>query len=682
MRLLCGGSPVPESDLDFYAYSLLEDVRAYAEVNDSEPQEAFAGLALEQLSDYGLTEDPVVVRFKDHGVEVSGFGLSSDDRCLDLFITSYSPRADEEHKLNRTDAETAFRRLENFLSRCLAGTVVRTEPSSEVAGMVSTVAEKFAEVDKVRFIFISNARSVVRDPLPPLPFQGREITRDVWDLRRLANWTASGSRAEPIVADFPDGLPCLGTPQTSSDYSVFLAIVPGNDLADLYGRHGARLLELNVRSFLQVKGAVNSGIQKTLRDHPERFLAYNNGIAATASAVDFHTDDSGQRSIRRIHDLQIVNGGQTTASIHHARRTTDIGQVLVQMKLTVVSPERLDEIVPKISAYSNTQNRVSASDLKANASFHVDVERIMRMLWAPPGPLHESDTHWFYERARGQYANAVTAELTRSRQKVFKTMNPPDQKFTKSELAKFEMSWSMRPQQVSLGAEKNFTLFSEGLDKTSTVVDKTYCQNLVAKAILFRRADKIVARQNFGGYKANIVTYTVAKLIQMTGARLDLDRIWRTQDLTPATKEAIAELSTLVQKVITSPPAGRTHVGEWAKRDECWEAVREIAWMVPGQLQAELIELDAYPADIETLQTTPPRSWRDLAVWGETTGSFDAAQRGVIREITQALEQGYTPAGKHLRAASVLMDVARGRGFRPTDGGGAHQDGTPPAGAR
>jgi hypothetical protein len=657
---------VLESDLDFYAYSLLEEVRAHAEINECDPQEAFAGLVLEQLSSDGLTEDATVVRFKDHGVEVSGFGLSSDDRSLDLFISSYSPRADDVHKMNRADIDAAFRRLENFLSRSLSGALAKKDPSSELAGMIQTVVDSYPRVDKIRFVFISNARSVLRDPVPPLQFGERQIARDVWDLRRLANWTASGSHAEPIVAEFPDGLPCLGTPSTTDDYSVFLAIVPGTDLADLYSKHGARLLERNVRSFLQVRGAVNAGIQRTLREHPERFLAYNNGIAATASEVDFDVDASGQRIIRRIHELQIVNGGQTTASIHHARRNTDVSSVLVQMKLTVVSPDRLDEIVPKISAYSNTQNRVTASDLKANAGFHVDVERIMRTLWAPPGPVHDCDSHWFYERARGQYANAVAAELTRSKQKVFKTINPADQKFTKSDLAKFEVSWAQRPHQVSLGAEKNFTLFSEWRDQQDITVDKDYCRHLVAKAILFRRTDKVVAKQNFGGYKANIVTYTVAKIVHATGGRIDLDRIWQEQNISPALAEALAELSSLVQKVITSPPGGRTHIGEWAKKEECWDAVRDIDWTPPPVLEAELTRLDPYEADVEAMHGSEAGDWQDLAAWGATTGTLDSQQRATVRDVAHAIAQGNIPAGRQLRAASLLMELARERGFRPT----------------
>ena len=303
----------------------------------------------------------------------------------------------------------------------------------------------------------------------------------------------------------------------------------------------------------------------------------------------------------------------------------------------------------------------------------------MRTLWAPPGPVHDNDTHWFYERARGQYANALAAEVTRARQRVFEAINPADQKFTKSELAKFEISWAMRPQQVSLGAEKNFTLFSEWLEQQDFTVDKDYCRHLVAKAILFRRTDRLVARQSFGGYKANIVTYTVAKIVHATGVRIDLDRIWREQDLSPTLAHAVTELSVLVQKVITSPPGGSTHVGEWAKKDECWDAVRDIDWTPPAELDAELTPLDSHAADVRALHGSRAGDWQDLAAWGATTGTFDDRQRAAVRDVAHALSQGNIPAGKQLRAASLLMDLARDRGFRPTRSG-VRDDVTPRSG--
>ncbi|HZN73654.1 MAG TPA: AIPR family protein [Micromonosporaceae bacterium] len=658
-----------EADVGAFAHNLMEEVRAQAEMDGGGLSEAFTQLMLDQFCADGHAEDALPVHFRDHGVEISGYGVSSDDRCLDLFLTAYSPRADEDHKVDRGSIEAAFKRVENFLSRCLAGHIDRRDPASDVTGMCAVINTRFGQVEKIRFLLITNARSVMRDRMPALSFQGRRVSRDVWDLRRLANWATSGSKAEPIVAEFPQGLPCLATPRTNEDYSVFLSIVPGSDLAELYSAHGARLLELNVRSFLQIRGGVNRGIFETLRANPERFLAYNNGIAATASKVDFEETASGQRLIRRIHNLQIVNGGQTTATIHHAHRNkVDIGAVLVQMKLTVVSPERLDDIVPQISAYSNTQNRVTASDLKANSGFHVDVERIMRTLWAPATAAHPHDTHWFYERARGQYANALARENTPARQKIFKTVNPLAQKFTKSDLAKFTHSWEQAPHLVSLGAEKNFVVFSEDLETSPVAVDKDYCRRLVARAILFRRTDKIVAKQNFGGYKANIVTYTIAKLVHATAGRIDLERIWREQDLSPTLQASIAELCPLVQKVITSPPPGRTNVGEWTKRLECWDAVRDIDWVVPPDLQAELAEPETSVSDMALIKSTSADDWTDLTAWASATGLLDATQRHAASEIAHALANGWDPAGRHVRDGVALMRLARSHGFRHVAG--------------
>jgi hypothetical protein len=657
-------------DLTAYAHSLIDEVRAQAEATGGDLRDAFTALVLDQLCAEGYAEETHQVYFRDHGVEVSGWGVWSDQRCLDLFLVHYSPRADEEHRIDRTASEAAFRRLENFLTRCVTGKTGRWDPSDEVAGMCRGVSEHFAKVSKIRLVFVTNAHSVLRERLDPIMVGGRRVERDLWDLRRLASWSVSGSRAEPIVAEFSDGLAFLDAPRSpDGDHRVILTVVPGRHLADLYAIHGSRLLELNVRSFLQVRGSVNKGILETLRTCPQRFLAYNNGVAATASRIDVE-QRNGQSVITRIHDLQIVNGGQTTATLYHAQRNSiDISAAHVQMKLTIVDSTLLDDIVPQISAYSNTQNRVSRSDLKANNSFHVDVERIMKAMWAPPTIEQPYDTHWFYERTRGQYATALARE-TPARRKHFRTVNPPSQKITKAELAKYEHTWAMLPHLVSLGSEKNFILFSERLEDQPVTVDRDYCRRLVAKAILFRRTDRIVAQHNFGGYKANIVTYTIAKLVHATGGRIDLERIWRDQAVSPALEQALSELAVLVHKTITSPPAGRSNISEWAKRPECWQAVRDLTWTVPDSLRAELIETDAetYSTDLERIRNTRPADWSDLAAWGETTGELSAGQRQAAAEIAQALSHGWNPAGRMLRVGVAAMRHAIGHGFRAVAG--------------
>jgi hypothetical protein len=662
---------VADSDIGAYAHSLLEDVRAQAETTDTDLGAAFAELMLDQFCADGHTEDARVVQFREHGAEVSGWGLSSDGRCLDLFLTEYSPRADDQHKISRQDVMGSFRRVENFLTRCLSGQILGKDPPAEVAEMCAAIDGSFGSVDSIRILLVTNARSTLRDPVTAAELFERPVSRDVWDLQRLANWASSGNKAEPIVAEFPAGIACLATPRTNDDYSVFLAIMPGQDLADLYSAHGARLLELNVRSFLQIRSGVNRGILETIRSNPQSFLAYNNGISATASQVDFEPGLQGDRVIRRIHNLQIVNGGQTTATIHHASRNKiDITDVLVQMKLTVISPDLLDDIVPYISAYSNTQNRVTASDLKANSGFHVEIERIMRTLWAPAARGGQNETHWFYERARGQYATALAREGTRARQRVFRATNPATQRFSKSELAKYEHSWMMLPHLVSLGAEKNFVLFSDRLSGSieAPAVDKEFCRHLIAKAILFRRADKLIAQQNYGGYKANIVTYTVAKLVHASRARIDLERIWRDQDLTSALQEEIIRISVAVQKIITNPPGGRTHVGEWAKRQECWDAVRELSWALPHAVLEQLTDTDTYIEDLALIRSTRPADWRELAAWGTSTACLDAGQQLIAEEVARALDAGWDPAGKHITAGVQIMRDSCERGFRQVPG--------------
>lgn len=652
-----------ESD---YAYSLLDEVKSHAAASEIDHHLAFSELVLEQLAADGYTEDPMPVYYQELGAEIGGYALSSDRRRLDLFICHYSARADDDYKIDRAGAEAAFKRLERFLNRCLANQIGADGDDTDLTGLSKAVQEVFLVADKIRFVFATNARSVVRDRFVPVTLHGRSVSRDMWDLRRLARWHASGEAAEPIDLEFPQGLKCLEAQTGSPDCAVMLAIIPAVSLAELYREHHARLLERNVRSYLQVRNTVNKGILQTLREAPERFLSYNNGIALTASVVDLGSDEHGSQMIRRIHGVQIVNGGQTTATIEYASRIdgVDLSRAYVQMKLTIVPEEQLDDIVPRISEYSNTQTKVSASDLRANSAFHTDVERAMRTLLAPAVNGRAEDTHWFYERARGQYQNAVSTMPTKPQRDKWKARNPPSQKFSKTDLAKYLNAWDMLPDIVCLGSEKNFARFTYDLREKPIVVDKIFCRELVAKAILFRRTDKIVRELNFGGWKANIVAHTVAKLAYATEQRLDLDRIWRAQDITPATGSALRDLALRVHALLNSPPPGKTNAGEWSKDERAWQRVRDLDWQVPAKLAAELTDQPAQSNDGPDADHLSPPEWRALADWGVRTGKLDEAQRKAAGEIADAYANGYRPAGKHLSQAPSLIAAARAGGFQ------------------
>jgi hypothetical protein len=456
-------------------------------------------------------------------------------------------------------------------------------------------------------------------------------------------------------------------------------VIPGNVLADIYERYGPRLLERNVRSFLQARNKVNKGIRTTILNEPAHFLAFNNGIAITASSLRLAKMPDGGDAIAALDDLQIVNGGQTTASIFAARRDADLSRLAVAAKITVVRPELLDDFVPSITRFANSQNRINEADFFANDPFHVEIERFSRTVWAPATDGAQRQTKWFYERARGQYQDELAREETPGRKRAFKGVYPTSQKFTKTDLAKFENAWAAVPHTVSLGAEKNFRAFALRLGERGRIeVTLEYFQRLIAKAILFRQTKRIVTAQDFGGYRANIVAYSVAYLSHATQQRVNLDQIWRSQRLDNALESTIAAIARAVREVIISPPRGG-NVTEWSKRKECWDAVlrlevSEIA-LIPDSAfivldrrrrSAETLEDYVDPGEeelISRIATIPGTVWFELSHWAKQTDNLQGWQRGIAFTLGRNAGIGRRPSRKQATQAEKILEEAERLGF-------------------
>jgi hypothetical protein len=674
-----------DSELIEFAENLRQDVIVTAESAGDEALRAdvFTQMTLQTLEEAGEVEEGEACYHRERGLEVSGYGVDDEDNALNLFITLY--RGDvPPTSVTKTDVDAAFRRLGTFWRRCKDQQYPgQLEESSDVFDMVLRINAIATRVERLRLFLLTDGLSrrefVADHELDELP-----VTHSIWDIRRLHRCMTSGQRREPIEIDFRDEfdelIPCLTAQEPGADYTAYLAIFPGSVLNAVYARYGPRLLELNVRSFLQARGNVNKGIKNTILTEPERFLAYNNGISATASEVVVDRTPAGGLGIARIKDLQIVNGGQTTASIHNAvrRDKADVDRVFVQAKITVVGQERLDEIVPLISRYANSQNRISEADFSANDPFHVQVEALSRSIWAPATDGTQRQTRWFYERARGQYADALGREVTPARMAAFKQQNPTTQKFTKTDLAKFENTWDQLPHDVSKGAQKNFVSFMTRVaDRGAFTPDQAYFEELVAKAILFRRAEKLVGAQEFGGYRANIVAYTLALLSNRSAQRIDLSRIWNEQDIGPAVSQAIVELSHSIHAVITDPP-GAANVTEYCKRPACWARVRELEVTLPGTLEDELVTLGArrtrrpvglqaaQPEEVELIREisrVSDETWFTLANWAKETGNLQPWQRSLAFSLGRLAKQGREPSRKQAIQAKRILDEAERIGF-------------------
>jgi len=291
-------------------------------------------------------------------------------------------------------------------------------------------------------------------------------------------------------------------------------------------------------------------------------------------------------AIAQVRDFQIVNGGQTTASIYHTwkKDKVDISNVFVPVKLTIVKDrENFSEIVGRIAEYANTQNKVSASDLSSNRENHVLLEKLSRTIWAPPISGETNQTRWFFERSRGQYRNERNRfGLTLSKKKQFDKQNPRSQMFTKETLAKYINTYeevyngkklTVGPHIVVRGSQKNYAQF---LNYTFiTKPSNIWFEDAIAKSILFKTAEKTygVKPNAIGDMRYITVPYSLGWLGYKLDYKLDLYKIWKEQTLSEVLKLKLNELMKKVEEFIKTEAPGSLY-GEWAKKEECWNAIK------------------------------------------------------------------------------------------------------------
>lgn len=587
------------SELKQFAQDLHQEVLVRC-ADDDLPRmrtNAFTECILERLAEHNETYNTETSYYSDSSrgrwpaAQSNAWALSGDRATLDLFIVLYHGTGHAE-TVSKPEVARHFGLLRGFLRRTIEGFYVKLEESNDVFEAARQIHGAKNNLATVRLFFItdgvvsSRSAEVAQEQLP-----GMELRYVLWDLVKLSRLRV-GQR-EVIDLDFMQNyggpITCIATRDKSLEYQTLLAFLPAPLLAKIYGEYGQRLLERNVRAFLQAKGKVNKGLQQTLRDEPHRFLAYNNGLCCTAAEIDLELDNDGHACLKRAKDFQIVNGGQTTASIFHSwkKERVDISDVVIQVKLTVLTDQaKMADIVPLISKYANSQNKVNTADFSANGKFHRQLEQLSRTVWTLPQSGMESGTHWYYERARGSYLDDKNRQRTPARMREWVQQNPPHQKFTKTDLAKFEHAWLGHPHLVCKGAEKNFVaLAQKHEDDGEPLVDLNFFKHVVARAILFRTAEKLVSQQSFGGYRANIVAYTIAWLADKSGRRIDLERIWNHQRLSPVLCDAITEVCKAANGHLLAQSG---NIGEASKRHECWEAFRKVEVALPGAWEQEL----------------------------------------------------------------------------------------------
>lgn len=685
-------------DIKKYYQQLCQEItsRQLANEEGDSQEQTFTRFFLDLLSEAGETENTTVAYDeKDFGTKkahkINGYAISDNYETVDLFITIYRT-GEEIPVIYKKEIDQAVTRITNFFRKATYNNyeddVAESSPIFEFAHTLGSYQELKDNLVRVNAFILTNGEYKGEIP-QSTSLNGNKIFYRILDINYL--FQVSEASHVPIEIDFDEEkaiVPCLPASTDNEEYQAYVAIIPGTCLASLYERFGSRLLEQNVRSFLQFNGKINKGIRETIKTEPHMFFAYNNGLAATADHIEL--DESGH-FISRINNLQIVNGGQTTASIYYTQKKdkADISRIYVQMKISVIKKqEQFSEIVSRISKYANTQNKVNDADFTANNQALIEFEKLSRYILTPMSSDSPLQTFWFFERARGQYKTLRQKEgFTKSRQDAFDKKYPKGQVLTKTDIAKYLNAYEevyegkklvIGPHIVARGNEKNYARFiNNNLPENLKKINNVYFEDTIAKAILFKTADKRYGTKasavHIGELKNVTVPYTIALLTRITDGKLDLYKIWKAQQLSPALSDFIFDLMIQVNEFIIKNSVG-SHYIEWAKKEECWDKVKGHTFAYDlAQIKDDLIDSSnppvrrvtgedlsgngTYEHEMGIIRSIPPSLWNKIADWGQTSGFLAIHYQSAARDTAHKLKYNHLITETDRKRAMAIYEI-------------------------
>lgn len=688
-------------ELSEFRAGILDDVHFNASMNGTSPREEFLALYASTLVDAEEFEDFEQLVYEGVGsrnrrIQIDGYYYSELDNCLYIIICPFVDSL-ELQSLTATEAENQFKRARAFVEESRSGFIQKyAEESSPGYGLALDIQKRYQNVPKIKFYILTDMVMSSRIKEIASTKIGNAVAEyHIWDVSRLQGIQESKTGKEEIVIDLKafseHGIPCLEA-GTNDEYTAYLCSIPGSILADLYNKYGGRLLEGNVRSFLTAKGKINKEIRNTILNNPGMFFAYNNGIAATAYEVKVEYGDMCPY-ITEITSLQIVNGGQTTASlaaaaINDKSKANGLQDIYVPMKLSVVTPEKAMELIPNIAKYANKQNKVSDADFFSNHAFHIRIEDFSRRVLAPAVMGNQFGTHWYYERTRGQYKQEQ-ARMTKPQRDKFLIQNPKAQMFTKTDLAKYFNIYRQLPHQVSTGAQKNFIRFAEwaskAWEKNETDFNEAFFRKIVCLNILFKKTDCLVKNASWYemGYKAQVVTYALSYLFYAIEKKsadfaLDFRSIWNNQGVSHALELQIEQIAEAMYNHLVSSSRDVDNVTEWAKREACWEKAKLIVVLLSNEFLTELVFKSEEKEDnraagkeqkLQNSVSTMIRvanygveNWKALLEWGTAEHVFTPQDISFLR-VAIVMEKGKFPSEKQCAKIMQVLEKAKTEGY-------------------
>lgn len=728
-----------------YKQEFLDSLRADSAINGSDTQDEFLSCTLGMLEDFDEVQSPQKVGFGDkrcsgqHVMRIDAYAFDETDHSLELFINDFQDTYETEN-LTGSKIDELYWRMYYFLDEVCNGKIANyfddSDDALKIAALIkrrmNAIGDDPEQILKIRMFILTNKelstdilnRNLLETKIrktkgsktvkstkkiKKADFNGKPLEINIWNLERFYEKEKSFS-SDPIVIDFRndyscDGIPCIkGNIGENLGYEAYIAIIPGKLLSEIYIEHGSKVLEGNVRAFLGTSGSksVNSGIRRTINNEPDKFFTYNNGIATTAADVETEEKD-GQLYITKIVDLQIINGGQTTASLAEAvlkKTNPELNGIFVPMKLTVIDDRETenedgvrfyDHMVQNIAKYANSQNKVTAADLFSNDPFHIWMEKMSKKIFAPA--IHYSvPTGWYYERSRKRYEQEQFKLKSETDRKRFRAKYPKEQLITKEQLGMYLTTMKEQPNIVAKG--KNFvikefnTIISQDYKTNKGCFNEFYFKKCICAAIIYRTVDNYLeshkdsARKptgfwyKAGGYKLDIVPYTIAKIIHSipAGFTLDWNYIWNRQDLSPAFMHEIEMVTKMTNDFICDSHG--VIVTEYCKRPETWVSYRDNVRYTPSEkflseLMPESITKEQEVASQKDQKDTNDLNyvteiiklgagyWQRLLEEGTSRAALGYVEQNTLRQAVDFAHKGNIPCSASGKVPARTMALAK-----------------------
>lgn len=547
---------------------------------------------------------------KHDNLKLNAYTVNASGERLQLFIIDESTideTSDMEELLisQKADYESQFKRVDKTIKKAFNGQLFNSIQDSDKAKVLASKlesAEGFKEFDVIEIFLVSLTVTVSNQGKTTQPrniyfkeenvnriYKNEEqdnkkevlIIKRLIDLNFLFNVMVSRGHREVLTIDFEKtfnySIEAIKAAENES-FASYLCVLKADVLADLYRQYSSRLLEKNVRSFLDFRG-VNKGIKETIRKEPEKFIAYNNGLTITATNVKTY-EKKRKFYIESLTDFQIVNGGQTTATIYFSKKDgLDVSNVHVMAKINVAkqtNDKELEKLIDNISKYSNAQSKVSSVDLRSRNPQLIKIKTLSESVLTP------SSHKWFFERSKGEFSTMLR-KAGNNKARVKKEF-PTDRKFSKEQMAKYYSAWGSEPYMVKKGGERIFRHFMEQLSPNEEIgvipptVDRLYYEDIISKIILFRKMEKLhgAGKKAIGQIRSAVIPYSLSIIYEYTdktGNKFDMSKIWRNEGLENDLETFLYNLMFLINDLIKQYSLSDDY-GEYSKKPELWNSIK------------------------------------------------------------------------------------------------------------